>query len=366
MNNQMESTMSLDTPKLDDYNKLQEWASLSPRFVALTHLTYRPLLELLIKNELLDATVVTSTVDNNLIIDVGLSDGKKHLLYEIYRVVEQCFRSIGGWTLAPIKDDSANKTFRYTVTIHHNEETKENTIVAFYRYASWKDCFKDGELKTPMTSFWDFDPAFIQQYKDSILELGTAGYNVELFTTDKERLLKKALLSSRTGLAQIVKKQWSKHFVGKMTIESNYPENCRNLLLAYLDKWRRKSPPSASPKSEYEYISEYVLPDWLTWDYAGNDKRILKDELKRISNNKIKRAPWMFDEYLNRIPDFEYLGTVKNGNVYESGIFVAVDDVDEATRRDHFGYVDTWQESHPADEIFTLGEYIKSLSEHRE
>lgn len=69
--------------------------SLERKFVQLTHLTYRPILEQIIQKELLATFVITDTRNgNNVIIDLGMGDGK-YLLYELYRLIESCFVSIG-------------------------------------------------------------------------------------------------------------------------------------------------------------------------------------------------------------------------------------------------------------------------------
>lgn len=347
-----------------EYNNLPQDGSLSRRFVILTDLTYKPVLSAIIQNELLGSTVVTTTKRNNVVLDIGISDKKPHALYEVYRLIEQCFRTIGGWTWAVIKDDTYNKKFRQLVTF--NPGDGKNKIIAFYRYGMWADCLQDGFPVTPMTSFWDFDEWFIQAHKNKILELWTAGINVELdkTTADGKRsperwLLAPALHSSWTGLAWAVKEYGCESFIGKMTIPANYPKSCRDLVLAYLEQYYTKNPPSAKPKKPY--ISRAKLPEWLCGDYA-KDNSVLCAEIERLSDGKEKGLPLIFDNYLSRIPRFEYIGTVKNGEVYEAGMFVAVKDVDEKIIKEHFGYVDAWKQKHPGNEKISLAQYKASLS----
>jgi len=66
----------------------------------------------------------------------------------------------------------------------------------------------------------------------------------------------------------------------------------------------------------------------------------------------------MFNEYLSRIPHLEYLGTIQNAAVCESGIFVAVDDVNEKTRQEHSAYVDAFAQTHSDLQKISLRTYL--------
>ena len=328
---------------MDKIDHNNEW-SLDQRFVKLTHLTYRPILEHLIHADLLDTSIVTNTGKwGNVIIDVSSADGRR-LLYELYRLIENCFDSIGWWTGNIIKDDKFNKKFRQLVTVH--PDVRKDNIISFYRYGLWKDCINEaGEVETPMNSFWNFSQEFMETHKDKLLELWTAGFNVDLKGTEWQNLLAFAHHSSRTGLAWAVKEHNIEYFIGKMTIPADYPPECRDLIIAYLEQWFKKDDSSsAMPKSPY--IPTANLPEGLSGLYK-EDKELLVAELSRLSGWKITTLPGMFDEYLKRIPHMEYIWTVKNWWVYESGMVSVVNDVDVETRENHYKVVDKRRNEHP-------------------
>jgi len=69
----------------------------------------------------------------------------------------------------------------------------------------------------------------------------------------------------RTGLAGAVKKnEGTKYFVGKMTIPAQYNKECKELVLAYLERYYTNENPSAISKFAIASHPAVVLPEGLT------------------------------------------------------------------------------------------------------
>ena len=321
---------------------------------------------------LLKAPIITYT-KSNAVIDVWMAEDFYFLLVECFQMLENTFRLIWWWTWYAFKDDEFNKEEHnmHQMMMFRPDLNWDHTLLWLYRYCAWKECLQSGPLHTPMSSLWDFSDDFMDKYGNSTVELWTAAINYSLKGTSKDKLLWPALFSMRTGLAGAVKKnEGTKYFVGKMTIPAQYNKECKELVLAYLERYYTNENPSAISKFAIASHPAVVLPEGLTWNY-NEDSPKLKEKIKILSNWKESLPPWMFDIYLGRIPNdpgmpdkaIEYIWTVPSWWVDEAWIVVRIDGINEETQKAHFTPVDIRQKEHSPEEKFTFQDLLNELTQ---
>lgn len=288
-----------------------------------------------ISNQLLESNVVWITQKWDVIIEISPSDDFPELKNEIYRLIEKSFELVWWNTWKWIKTDHYNdENFKQLVVVKNT--ASDHLLLSGYRYSLLSSSVDaDGNLNTPMWNFFDFDKNSLSRLIDgNAIELWTAWVNKEI----RKAYSIYGLHGIWDWLVYLYDKYQNKYFIWKMTIPSedsqeSYSVRSRDFAINYLDtyysSWDFSKP--VSVKSEFEYLpAKLELGNYgMSWNFSLDEKRI-KEILISIDVKNINWLfPNMFPIYLHRINTLDYIWTVKNGNVCESGIIVDCDEIKE-------------------------------------
>lgn len=285
-------------------------------------------------NQLLNSRVVWLTQKWDAIIEISPEDDSPELKNEIYRLVEKSFESVWWNTGKWIKTDHYNdESFKQLVVVKNTGS--EHLFLSGYRYSLLSSSVNSaGELNTPMWNFFNIDEDSFKKLKDgNAIELWTAWVNKEIW-----RVAIYGLHWIWDWLVYLHDKYQNKYFIWKMTIPSedspeSYSAKSRDFSVWYMDKFYSSGEFSKKiqPKAEFIYSYKSIDSDMLNlnWNFSADEKN-LKEILRYVDPENAKWLfPNMFPIYLDRINTLDYIWTVKNGNVCESGIIVDCDQIKE-------------------------------------
>lgn len=269
-----------------------------------------------------------------------------NVVREIGRLREIAFRAAGGGTGLPCDlDEFDTQEHPYYQLIVWNPEDKE--ILGGYRFLPGSECqfASDGQPVLATSHMFHFSQEFIRDYLHDTVELGRSFVSLEYQST---RSLSKSIFALDNlwdGLGALtVIIPGMKYFFGKMTMYPNYHRHARDLILYFLKKHFGDHDNLVTPdtplllETEEEELAKILCCDDLRGDY-----RILNKTVREYGFN----IPPLVNAYMNLSPTMRSFGTAINrdfGNVEESGILIAVDEILEEKRIRH---VDTYMKEHP-------------------
>ncbi len=301
-----------------------------------------------ISKQLLDANIVWLTQKWDAIIEISPEDNLPELKNEIYRLIEKSFSLVWWNTGKWIKTDHYNdENFKQLIVVRNT--ASDNLFLSWYRYSLVASAIdSENKLNTPMWTFFDFDKEALEKLVDgNAIELWTAWVN-----KDAGRVSIYGLHGIRDGLVHLNDKYKNKYFIWKMTIPSeespeSYSTKSKDFSIGYLNKfyslWSFHQ--QVKPKSDFVYSYQdfdSIIKD-MNWNYSVDEKN-LKEILKEIDPKNINWLfPNMFPIYLDRIKKLDYVGTVKNWNVCESGIIVDCDEIKEEVVNSRKKGIEDWK-----------------------
>jgi hypothetical protein len=143
-----------------------------------------------------------------------------------------------------------------------------------------------------------------------------------------------------------------KYFFGKMTMYPSYVRKGRDMILYFLKKHFDDKENLITPMKPLILESD---PDELERLFSGNnfkeDYRILNSEVRKMGYN----IPPLVNAYMGLSPTMKLFGTAINygfGDVEETGILIAVDEILEQKRVRH---IDSFIREHPEALKITSG-----------
>ena len=278
-----------------------------------------------------------------------------NVLQEIGRLREIVFREAGGGTGKPVDLDEFDTCDNcYKQLIVWNPEEEE--IIGGYRYLLGSDVEFDsnGQPILATSHMFHFSEKFIKDYLPWTIELGRSFVSLEYQNTNKngsKSLFALDNLWDGLGALTVIQPD-VKYFFGKMTMYPSYIRKGRDMILYFLkkhfdDKERLIVPMKplvieADPNDLEKLFCEESFKE---------DYRILNREIRKLGYN----IPPLVNAYMSLSPTMKLFGTAINygfGDVEETGILIAVDEILEQKRVRH---IDSFIKEHPEALKITSG-----------
>lgn len=269
-----------------------------------------------------------------------------NVVREIGRLREIAFRAAGGGTgLALDLDEFDTCEHPYYQLIVWCPEDEQ--ILGGYRFLPGREMqFRpDGQPHLATGHMFHFSQKFIDEYLRDTVELGRSFVTLEYQST--RRLAKSlfALDNLWDGLGALtVVIPGLKYFFGKMTMYPSFNRQARDMILYFLGK--HFGDPDrlvvANEPLQLETPDEQLAALFVETDFRA-DYRILNTEVRKLGFN----IPPLVNAYMGLSPTMRSFGTAINhefGEVEETGILIAVDEILEEKRMRH---IDTFAETHP-------------------
>lgn len=265
---------------------------------------------------------------------------------EIGRLREIAFREAGGGTgKACDLDTFDTMEVPYRQLIVWDPESEE--ILGGYRYLPGSLFRMDAEGQPILATshMFRFSQKFIDEYMRCTIELGRSFVAVEyqssrpgsrgLFTLDN-------LWEGLGALTFLVPD--TKYFFGKMTMYPSFDRLGRDMILYFLNKHFGDKDQLITPKNpillntDKDFLKKMFCEQTFNADY-----KILHSEVRKLGFN----IPPLVNAYMSLSPTMRMFGTAVNedfGNVEETGILIAIDEIFDAKR---MRYITSFVEQQP-------------------
>lgn len=277
-----------------------------------------------------------------------------NVMKEIGRLREIAFRTAGGGTGLSMDIDEFDTCANcYKQLIVWNPEADE--IIGGYRYMLGRDWQLDsqGQPLLATSHMFHFSDKFMHDYAPYTVELGRSFVSLEYQNVRMNSKSIFALDNLWDGLGALtVVNPGLKYFYGKMTMYPSYIRRGRDMILYFLkkhfdDKENLIIPikPLKIETPEAELAKLFDQKDFKA------DYRILNREVRKLGYN----IPPLVNAYMNLSPTMKLFGTAINygfGDVEETGILIAVDEILEEKRVRH---INSFIKEHPEALKITSG-----------
>ena len=314
----------------------------------------QPIDKALLKSELTAERQLRMTNKSNNEIYVITAQNAPNVMKEIGRLREMAFRTAGGGTGKAMDIDEFDTMENgCKQLIVWNPDAEE--IIGGYRYLFGSDWQVDenGQPKLATSHMFHFSKTFMQDYAPYTVELGRSFVSLEYQNVRKNSKSIFALdnLWDGLGALTIINPQ-CKYFFGKVTMYPSYIRKGRDMILYFLKKHFNDKDHLISPIKPLKIetpISE--LEQLFNQDSFHDDYRILNKEIRQLGYN----IPPLVNAYMSLSPTMKLFGTAINygfGDVEETGILIAVDEIMEEKRVRH---VDSYVKEHPEALNITSG-----------
>lgn len=313
-----------------------------------------PIEKEILKSELTADKQLRMTNKSHNEIYIVTAKDSPNVMLEIGRLREIAFRAAGGGTgkSADI-DDFDTMENGYKQLIVWNPEEEE--IIGGYRYMLGTDVDMDanGQPILATSHMFHFSNRFINDYLPQTIELGRSFVSVEYQSTRKGSKSLFALDNLWDGLGALtVVMPNVKYFFGKMTMYPSYIRRGRDMILYFLKKHFNDNDNLIIPEKPLQIETDInELEKLFCCDDFKNDYRILNSEIRRLGYN----IPPLVNAYMSLSPTMKMFGTAINygfGDVEETGILIAVDEILEQKRIRH---IDSYIQDHPEALHITSG-----------
>ena len=269
-----------------------------------------------------------------------------NVLREIGRLREIAFRTAGGGTGKSCDlDESDVCEHPYYQLIVWNPASSE--ILGGYRFLPGAEAAFDqsGQPILATSHLFHFSDEFLRDSFPRTVELGRSFVTLEY---QSSRAMTKGLFALDNlwdGLGALtVVIPGLKYFFGKMTMYPSFDRQARDMILFFLQKHFGDCDNLVTPFQPVRLVSEQ----------ADLDQLFCEDDLKRdylILNRAVRRLgyniPPLVNAYMGLSPTMRCFGTAVNdtfGNVEETGILIAEDEILEEKRKRH---IDSFIKEHP-------------------
>ena len=279
-------------------------------------------------------------------IYVFKADEAPNAMLEVGRLREIAFRAAGGGTGkdCDIDEFDGGETPYYQLIVWSPEDRQ---ILGGYRFLPGREMQlnAEGQPMLATTHMFRFSQEFIDTYLRDTVELGRSFVTLEYQST---RLLSKGLFALDNlwdGLGALtVVIPGLKYFFGKMTMYPSFNRPARDMILYFLKKHFGDKDGLVTPLTPLTLDTpEEELRAIFVEDDFKSDYRILNTVVRRLGFN----IPPLVNAYMGLSPTMRVFGTAVNhefGNVEETGILIAVNEILEEKRMRH---IDTFATEHP-------------------
>ena len=312
-----------------------------------------PISKEILKSELTEDKRLRFTNKSNNEIYIITHQDSPNVMREIGRLREIAFRAAGGGTGLPLDIDEYDTMENpYKQLIVWNPEAEE--ILGGYRYLLGTDVQFDEKGKPILATshMFNFSDKFIKEYLPTTIELGRSFVTLEYQSTRAGSKGLFALDNLWDGLGALtVVMPNVKYFFGKVTMYPSYNRKGRDMILHFLNKhFEDKDGLTPMKPLELETHPE-TLARLFNKDTFKEDYKILNSEIRKLGYN----IPPLVNAYMSLSPTMRMFGTAINygfGDVEETGILIAVDEILEDKRIRH---IESYIKEHPQDLQLTSG-----------
>lgn len=296
-----------------------------------------PISKELIKAELTEEKRLRMTNKSNNEIYIVTAQDSPNTMKEIGRLREVAFRAAGGGTgMSMDIDEFDTMENPYKQLIVWNPEAEE--ILGGYRYILGTDVRFD-EKGAPILAtshMFNFSEKFLKEYLPTTIELGRSFVTLEYQSTRAGAKGLFALDNLWDGLGALtVVMPNVKYFFGKVTMYPSYVRKGRDMILYFLRKHFADKDGLITPmKPLLLETDEAELATLFCKESFKDDYKILNGEVRKLGFN----IPPLVNAYMSLSPTMRMFGTAINygfGDVEETGILIAVDEILEQKRVRH-------------------------------
>lgn len=307
-----------------------------------------------LKSELTEDKRLRFTNKSNNEIYIVTWKNAPNVLKEIGRLREIAFRAAGGGTGKSMDLDEYDLMENpYQQLIVWDPEAEE--ILGGYRYLLGDEVEFDAEGKPLLATahMFNFSEKFLKDYLPTTIELGRSFVTLEYQSTraGSKGLFALDNLWDGLGALTVVMPQ-VKYFFGKMTMYPSYNRFGRDMILYFLKKHFNDKDKLITPMQPLLIeTDEKVLEKLFCYDTFKEDYKVLNTEVRKLGHN----IPPLVNAYMSLSPTMRMFGTAINdgfGDVEETGILIAVDEILEEKRVRH---IESYLREHPEALQITSG-----------
>ena len=300
----------------------------------------------LLKSELTEDKRLRSTNKSNNEIYIVTWKDAPNVLKEIGRLREIAFRAAGGGTGKSLDLDEYDlMEHPYHQLIVWNPESEE--ILGGYRYFLGDEVEFDekGDPILATAHMFKFSDKFLKEYLPATIELGRSFVTLEYQSTraGSKGLFALDNLWDGLGALTVVMPQ-VKYLFGKMTMYPSYNRFGRDMILYFLRKHFDDKDRLIIPEKPLTLETDpAVLEKLFCHDTFKEDYKVLNAEIRKLGYN----IPPLVNAYMGLSPTMRMFGTAINygfGDVEETGILIAVDEILEEKRKRH---IESYIKEHP-------------------
>lgn len=306
----------------------------------------KPISKDLLKSELTSERLLRTTNKSHNDIYIITAANAPHVMREIGRLREIAFRTSGGGTRKSVDIDEFDTMENgCKQLVVWNPEAEE--IIGGYRYLfgdNWQ-LNDEGQPKLAMNHMFNFSDKFMKEYAPYTVELGRSFVSLEYQNVRRNSKSIFALDNLWDGLGALtVINPKCKYFLGKMTMYPSFVRRGRDMILYFLNKHFGDTEQLVVPinSQKIETPQEELERIFCEEDFR-KDYRILNREVRQLGFN----IPPLVNAYMNLSPTMKFFGTAINyefGDVEESGILIAMDEIFEEKRIRH---INSFVKEHP-------------------
>lgn len=313
-----------------------------------------PIDKKVLKSELTEDKRLRFTNKSNNEIYIVTWKNAPNVLKEIGRLREIAFRAAGGGTGKSMDLDEYDLMENpYQQLIVWDPEAEE--ILGGYRYLLGDEVEFDAEGKPLLATahMFNFSEKFLKDYLPTTIELGRSFVTLEYQSTraGSKGLFALDNLWDGLGALTVVMPQ-VKYFFGKMTMYPSYNRFGRDMILYFLKKHFNDKDKLITPMQPLLIeTDEKILEKLFCYDTFKEDYKVLNTEVRKLGYN----IPPLVNAYMSLSPTMRMFGTAINdgfGDVEETGILIAVDEILEEKRVRH---IESYLREHPEALQITSG-----------
>ena len=265
---------------------------------------------------------------------------------ELGRLREIAFRAAGGGTgLSLDLDEFDTMENPYKQLLVWDPEEQE--ILGGYRYllGSEVPLDKEGQPVLATSHMFRFSEKFVKDYLPYTIELGRSFVTLEYQSSRMGTKGLFALDNLWDGLGALtVIMPGARYFFGKFTMYPSYDRMARDMILYFLKMYFSDPELLILPMHPLSLWHDESIFETL---FVGNDFKQDYRTLNREVRNLGYNIPPLVNAYMGLSPTMKLFGTAINdefGDVEETGILIAVDEILEEKRVRH---IDSFAQKHP-------------------
>ena len=307
-----------------------------------------------LRSELTPERQLRMTNKSNNEIYVITAHNAPNVMREIGRLREIAFREAGGGTGKDCdldEFDTCDNCYKQLIVWNPDEEE----IIGGYRYLLGTDWDYDdkGQPILATSHMFHFSEKFIKEYAPLTVELGRSFVAIPYQSSRMGAKSLFALDNLWDGLGALtVIRPSVKYYFGKMTMYPSYIRKGRDMILFFLKKYFDDKERLIIPMKPLELETNV---DELEALFCGKNFKEDYITLNREIRNLGYNIPPLVNAYMGLSPTMKLFGTAINygfGDVEETGILIAVNEIFEDKRKRH---IDSFIKAHHDELELTSG-----------